>query len=87
VPADATAVVWNMAPLSMQRPGFGRMWATGSTEPATSSFNWSAAGEIRATAVISAVAAGRATVTLNDGPAPSGTTLGGLIADVFGYFT
>ena len=87
VPADATAVVWNVAPLSMQRPGFGRMWATGSPEPATSSFNWSAAGEIRATAVISAVTAGRATVTLNDGPAPSGTTLGGLIADVFGYFT
>jgi hypothetical protein len=80
-------VVWNVAPLSVRRPGFGRMWAAGAPEPTTSSFNWSAAGEIRATAVVSAATAGRATVTLNDGATPSGSPLGGLIADVFGYFT
>jgi hypothetical protein len=87
VPPDATGVVWNLAALDTRRPGFGRVWAAGDPEPETSAFNWSRAGEIRATAAVSAVTDGRATVTLGDGPTPSGTVLAGLIADVFGYFT
>lgn len=87
VPAGATGVVWNLAPLSPQRPGFGRVHAAGTPTPASSSFNWSAPNEIRATAVVSAVANGRATVSLDDGAAAPGAPLGGVLADVLGYFT
>ena len=87
VPPGATGVVWNMAPLLPQRPGFGRVHAAGTTEPSSSSFNWSQPNEIRATAVISAVSDGRATVSLQDGGAAPGTPLGGVLADVLGYFT
>ena len=86
VPPSAAAVVWNMAPIAVRQPGFGRAWAADAPQPATSSFNFSVAGEVRAAAVVSAVDNGRARVVLSNGSADA-TPVGGLIADVFGYFT
>jgi Subtilase family len=87
VPPGATGVMWNLVPLNPLRPGFGRVHAAGTPTPASSSFNWSAPNEIRATAVVSAVVDGRATVSLDDGAAAPGAPLGGVLADVLGYFT
>jgi hypothetical protein len=86
IPADAEAVVWNIAPIAVRRPGYGRVWAADGAEPDTSSFNFSVAGEVRAAAVVTAVDVAKARVVLSDGTAGD-EPLGSLIADVFGYFT
>lgn len=80
-----SGVVWNVVPVDVVRPGFGRMWSGAIPEPKTSSFNFAAAGEVRSAAVISAVDGGRATVMLRDDG--TGGPLGTVVVDVFGYFT
>jgi hypothetical protein len=87
IPSDATAVMWNFAAVDVAKPGFGRVWAADGAEPETSSFNWSQPGETRASAVIASVDAGRVRVVMDDGTGQPTSTVGGLIADVFGYFT
>ena len=87
VPSSATAVVWNAAIVAADRPGFARTWSPESTEPDTSSLNWSRRGEFRAGAVISAVDDGRARFRLDDGDADLPTPVGDLIVDVSGYFS
>jgi hypothetical protein len=87
IPSSASGVVWNVAIVSADRPGFARAWASGAPEPATSSLNWGARGETRATAVLSAVNNGEAQFRIEDGSANLSNPVGHLIADVFGYFT
>ncbi len=87
VPSDASGVVWNVAVVSATRPGYVRGWAADQVEPATSSLNWTLPGEIRASAVVTAVDRGRATFRMEDGSANLPGPVGHLIADVFGYFT
>ncbi len=87
VPAESTGVVWNVAHVGVRRPGFGRVWAAAAPEPGTSSFNFTATAEVRATSVISAVDGARSRLTLSDGVPGLGDPLGHVVVDVFGYFT
>lgn len=87
VPGEASGVVWNVAHVGVRRPGFGRVWAAGAVEPETSSFNFTAAAEVRATSVISGVDGARSRLALNDGVPGVGDVLGHVVVDVFGYFT
>ncbi len=87
VPDDASGVVWNLAAISVRRPGFVRGWAADQVEPATSALNWVTPGEVRAGAAITAVDLGRARFRMEDGSANLPSPVGGFLADVFGYFT
>ena len=87
IPSNATGVMWNVAAVVMNRPGFVRGWAADHPEPVTSSLNWSQIGEVRASAAITAVDAGRAAFRMEDGSANLAIPVGGMIVDVFGYFT
>ena len=87
IPADTTAVVWNFAAINARQPGFGRVWAADSPQPATSAFNWSVVGETRAASVLASVDGGRVHVVLDNGTGKPTSIAAGLIADVFGYFT
>jgi len=87
IPADASAVVWNVAVVQATRPGFLRGWPAGQVEPTTSSLNWTLPGETRAGAAVTAVDGGRAEFRIEDGSANLPGPVGHLIADVFGYFT
>lgn len=87
IPAGATGVVWNFAAINAHQPGFGRVWAADTPQPATSAFNWSLAGETRAASVIAGVDGGRVKVVLDNGSGEPTSVAAGLIADVFGYFT
>ena len=87
IPADASGVMWNVAAISVSRPGFVRGWAADQIEPTTSALNWTTPGEIRASAAITAVDQGRARFRMEDGSANLPTPVGGFLADVFGYFT
>jgi hypothetical protein len=87
VPAGASGIVWNLVPLDPDRPGFGRVHAVDATMPTSSAFNWSRPDEVRATAVISAATRARVRVTIHDASPDSGAPLGGVLADVLGYFT
>jgi hypothetical protein len=87
IPDDATGVMWNFAAVNTRQPGFGRVWAANAAQPATSSFNWSQAGETRASSVISAVDGGLVYVVMDNGSGQPSGPAGALIADVFGYFT
>jgi hypothetical protein len=87
VPDSASGVVWNVAVVGATRPGYLRGWAADQPEPATSSLNWTLAGETRASAAVTAVDAGRARFRMEDGSANLPTPVGHLIVDVFGYFT
>ena len=86
VPPDASGAIWNITHVDVRGAGFGRVWAADAAEPATSAFNFSRPAEVRATAVVSALDSGRASVSISDGtqdPEP----LGHVVADVMGYFT
>ena len=87
VPGSATAVVWNAAIVAAGRPGFARTWSPTAAEPTTSALNWSRSGEVRASAVISAVDGGRARFRIDDGAADLPAAVGDLVVDVTGYFT
>jgi hypothetical protein len=87
IPDSASAVVFNAAIVAADRPGFARTWSPAAPEPETSSVNWSRAGEVRAGAVISAVANGHAWFRIEDGDANLPAGVGDLIVDVSGYFT
>jgi hypothetical protein len=87
IPVTASGVVWNATIVDVTRPGFLRVWADDARTPATSALNWSVAGEVRASAVISAVGAGRARFLVEDGSANLSTAVADLVIDVFGYFT
>jgi hypothetical protein len=87
IPDDASGIVWNIAIVEAQRPGFVSAWASGGIRPTTSALNWIRHGETRAAATISAVSDGSATFLIEDGSANLPGPVGGLIADVFGYFT
>lgn len=87
VPADASLVVWNTAIVAAARPGYARVWAAASAEPATSALNWSRRGETRAVATVSAASDGTSRFVVDDGAADQPGPLGHLIVDVFGYFT
>ena len=87
IPSSASSVVWNVAIVGANRPGFVRAWANGEREPTTSSLNWSSSGETRAAAVLSPVINRRAQFRIEDGSANLPGPVGHLIADVFGYFT
>ena len=87
VPSDATGVLWNIAAISVMRPGYARGWAAEQSEPSTSALNWSSPGESRAGAVVTAVDAGTARFRIEDGSADLPGAVAHLIADVFGYFT
>ncbi len=87
VPDSAGGVVWNVTVVDAARPGYLRGWAADQPEPSTSSLNWTLAGEIRASAAVTAVDAGSARFRMEDGSANLPTPVGHLIVDVFGYFT
>jgi hypothetical protein len=85
VPERASGIVWNIAHVDVAQPGFGRVWAADRTQPATSSFNFSRAGEVRATAVVAAATEARSLLALEARSA--GAPIGHVVADVLGYFT
>jgi hypothetical protein len=87
VPDSASAVVWNAAIVAADRPGFVSTWSPAAAEPETSALNWSRPGEFRASAVITAVANGKARFRIDDGDANLASVVGDLIVDVTGYFT
>jgi hypothetical protein len=87
VPDTASGVIWNVAAVGVHRPGFGRLWSADQPSPVTSSFNWAAAGEVRAAAAITDAPGGRVNVSMHDATGQPGMPAGHLIADVFGYFT
>jgi hypothetical protein len=87
VPDTASSVIWNLAAVDVLHPGFGRGWAADQTEPLSSAFNWSRAGEVRATAAVTAGPGGRLKISMHDGSGQPGAATGHVVADVFGYFT
>jgi hypothetical protein len=87
VPETASGVIWNVAAVAVHRPGFGRLWSADQPAPATSSFNWAAAGEVRAAAAITHAPGGRVNLSMHDATGQPGTAAGHVVADVFGYFT
>lgn len=87
VPADATAVMWNLTVVRATRLGFATGWANGAPPPATSSLNWSRPDETRAAAAVTAVSGATAQFRVDDQGDPASGALGHLLADVFGYFT
>jgi hypothetical protein len=87
VPDTASGVIWNVAAVAVHRPGFGRLWSADQPAPVTSSFNWAAAGEVRAAAAVTDAPGGRVKLSMHDATGRPGTPAGHVIADVFGYFT
>ena len=87
VPDDASAVMWNLTIVNATRLGFATGWAAEAAQPPTSSLNWTAAGEVRAAAAVTAVDAGQARFRVDDQGAPETGALGHFLVDVFGYFT
>jgi len=79
IPADASAVVFNLTVTNTWAPGFFTVWPAGASRPTASNVNVDAAGQTRANQVIARVANRKVSVF--------GLNGGDVIVDIAGYYT